>query len=919
MKQTHTGDNQKTKFFCCVNVWISEADELDQWLQNLADDPAFLQQNLYIYLLDTDATVKTKAACSAFYARFPNNVSVLHMPQKSYMECYNMAAAKAVHCEYVNYTDTSVVLHASDIRKMKDKIQKKTLQIEVPLWSFYPISVQADGSLKPYLSFAAKDYHQSNSNFRRFSIFLPGFLIRSDISLGFRFDEKAPDDADILFLISTIFEGKDYMLTDIPLVCHEPFENDYYNYRRQFNPGWYTDTLLEVYLPYLKKHSKSGFVKTLMTYFIQIRFACNRNDRSKNILLGEDLDQFFEAVKTVLSLIDDNILVTYNINGMKMMPKYIGMVLLRLKYDNENLYPRIATDNTDNYVGIVKNALVDTRKSLKAVITCMDYDTRKKELVIDGKLSNVFIFRYHKIQCLAFCGSVVKPAKRTEIYTLEKYFGISMYRDYTFQVRFSARELKSASAGIFFQFRYGNIKCLMDIVFNRMQSRLVNQFPHSYWAFSKYVMTYDAKKKALILNPRSMGFLLKQELKLYSDFCRYTPKSERPRAWKSILMRQAYWWTRPFFRKRQIWLTFDQMFKGGDNGEYFFRYTSDHHAKDVDIYYVANKDCADYQRLKQRYKHLLPFNSWKEKLITLHTKYVFATRVDVKQYCGYGPQLEKYFRGLLNYEVFCLQHGLTIQRIAQYQNRLFDDTKLYFCVSPNEVQNLSHPVYGYDPRALVLTGAPRYDGLINDDKKQILISPTWRRNVTAGTNKKGKQHEYSINFKETEYYRIYNSLINNERLIACARETGYRIIYLLHPILSPQVQDFHAPEEVSIIAGASGDVSYERMMCESSLMLTDHSGIQFDFASMRKPLVYYHPNTLPPQYDEGGMDYETQAFGPVCRTEDEVVDALCRSMRNNCRMEDKYRARADSFFAYDDHNNCERIYNAAMKYCKKGL
>ena len=408
---------------------------------------------------------------------------------------------------------------------------------------------------------------------------------------------------------------------------------------------------------------------------------------------------------------------------------------------------------------------------------------------------------------------------------------------------------------------------------------------------------------------------MKLECRLYFDFLR-TAKSgdEKKRALKSILLRMAYLVTRPLYRKKQIWLTFDQLFKGGDNGEYFFRYVADHHADKVDMYYIANPDCADYKRLSENYRNLLPFNSLKAKLIAMHATCVFATRVDVKQYCGFGPQLEYYHRGLLNYDVFCLQHGLTIQRIAQYQNRLFDNTKLYFCVSPNEVANLKHPVYGYDPESLLLTGAPRYDPLINDDQRQILIAPTWRRNVTAGTNRKGHQHEYSINFKETEYFRIYNGLINNQKLIDCARETGYRIIYLVHPILSPQVGDFHGPEQVTIMAGANGDVSYEKMMCQSSLMLTDHSGIQFDFAYMRKPLVYYHPDTLPPQYDAGGMDYATQAFGPVCKNEEEVVDALCKAMRRDCRMEDQYRARADAFFAYDDHNNCQRIYEAAAKH-----
>lgn len=902
----------ENKFFCCVNVWIEEDSDLEKWLTAFDDDAEFLKESLYINLLNASDDAAFETIIDSFVARYPENAAAYSMPGCSYAACYNAVKGSADRCEFVNYTNPSALIKASDLRKMQSRIPTDST---MAAWSFYPLSVQPDGTHKPYLQLPAANYHRSNSNYPHFSMYLPGYLIRSDLPFGEGFSEDAPEDADILFLIRVIFDGKDFMLTDLPLLSVEPFENDYYNYRRQFNPEWYTETLEKVYLPYLKKHPKSPFVKSMVMYQIGIRFACNRNDRSKNLLQGEQLDAFFAMITKVFSYIDDSIIVSYNLNNMKMLPKYMGLVFLRIKYNNPNLLPTVATDGSaGNYVAVYKKALVDTKAALKLSVVCMDYDKRAKELVIDGKLNNVNVFDYDKICCYACFGGNMKLVERTEVYSLEKYFGISMYKDYTFQVHFTAEELQNANGSISFKFRYGDISCDLPILFTKMESRLVDKFPHSYWQFSKYMMTYNAKKRALRFTPRSTGKAFKQEMKLYRDFLRYTPKGERNRAVKSIFLRLAYLATRPFYRKKQIWITFDQLFKGGDNGEYFFRYVADHHSDLVDIYYVANSDCADYKRLKKSYRHLLPFNSFKEKIVALHATCVFATRVDVKQYCGFGPQLEIYHRGLLNYDVFCLQHGLTIQRIAQYQNRLFDNTKLYFCVSPNEVENLSHPVYGYDPDVLLLTGAPRYDPLTNDDQKQILIAPTWRRNVTAGTNRKGHQHEYSINFKETEYYRIYNGLINNKKLIDCAKETGYRIIYLVHPILSPQVGDFHGPEQVTIVAGANGDVSYEQMMRRSSLMLTDHSGIQFDFAYMRKPLVYYHPDTLPPQYDAGGMDYETQAFGPVCKNEEEVVEALCKAMRRQCKMEDEYRARADKFFAFDDHNNCKRIFEAAAKH-----
>lgn len=898
------------KRFCQVNVWIETEDDLKQWLEAFADDEEFLKESLYMNLLDSVDSEQTGEALEAFHAKYPDNVSVYAMPGSGYAACYNKVRASAEAFECVNFTTTAAFLKASDLEKMEDKIDGRW---NTGLWSFYPMGLQPNGKVKAYLPFPAADHRQSSGKYNRFSMYLPGYLIRSDLLSELSFDENAPEDADVLFLARAILRSDEFVLTKVPLKTQEPFENDYYNYRRQYDPAWYTRTLRECYLPFLRENPGSPFAMAMAVYQLSVRFACNRNDRSKNLLQGQALEDFFRAVSEVLELVDDNIAAAYNMNSMKMLPKYMGLVFLRLKYRDPELMPAVAVAGNSSYAAVHGKALLDTQNTLKAAVTCMDYDKRAKELVIDGRLTNAYVFDYDKICCQLIMGDKTVTAERTQVYSLDKYFGISMYKDYTFQFRVSTKLLKKG-ASLAIRFRYEGLSIDLPLTFPRMESRLTELFPHSYWNFSKYMMTLDLPKNRMRLNARKAGKVLLQELKLYTDFVRYSSRAEISRAVKSILLRMAYWATKPFFRKKQVWLTFDQLFKGGDNGEYFFRYVSDNHADAVDMYYVANSNCADYQRLQKKYKKLLPFNSLKEKLVALHADCVFATRVDVKQYCGFGPQLEYYHRGLLNYDVFCLQHGLTIQRIAQYQNRLFDNTKLYFCVSPNEIENLRHPVYGYDPETLLMTGAPRYDGLVNDDQKQILIAPTWRRNVTAGTNRKGHQHEYSINFKETEYYRIYNGLINNQKLIDCARETGYRIIYLVHPILSPQVGDFHGPDQVTILGGAGGDVSYEKMMCQSSLMLTDHSGIQFDFASMRKPLVYYHPDTLPPQYDAGGMNYETQAFGPVCRNEEEVVEALCRAMRGNCVMEQKYRDRADAFFAFDDHDNCKRVFEAAVKH-----
>ena len=136
-----------------------------------------------------------------------------------------------------------------------------------------------------------------------------------------------------------------------------------------------------------------------------------------------------------------------------------------------------------------------------------------------------------------------------------------------------------------------------------------------------------------------------------------------------------------------------------------------------------------------------------------------------------------------------------------------------------------------------------------------------------------EQRDYTPLFKEAEYFKVFNALINDKRLIDAAEKYGYRIKYVLHPIVSSQVEDFDKNDFVDIVP-AVGDMSYEDMFCESSLMVTDFSGIQFDFAYMRKPLVYLHHKDIPQHYEEGTFHYDTMAFGEICHDNDELIHTL---------------------------------------------
>ena len=398
-----------------------------------------------------------------------------------------------------------------------------------------------------------------------------------------------------------------------------------------------------------------------------------------------------------------------------------------------------------------------------------------------------------------------------------------------------------------------------------------------------------------------------------------------------FLLRAAWVVSKPYYRNKRIWFYMDKIYKGGDSSEYLFRFaedrkkegggTEDRKKEEKKIYhrYLIDRSSPDAALLQADGYKILPRGSFRHRLDFLNAEKVFATNSTVFAFNDYYLENSRYIRGIPDFDVICLQHGLSVQKIAVAQNRLRDNTRLYCCAAQAEIENLSHPVYNYpDPDVLRLTGIPRYDGLRNAAEPVILISPTWRmQSAMPVTKNEGVERDYNPDFKDTPYFKIYSGLLNDPRLLGAAEEHGCRIIYLMHPITSPQARDFTVKPPVKIVP-ATADMRYEDYLTKGALMVTDYSGVQFDFAWMEKPVVYFQPPELEGHYEEGSFHYDTMAFGEIVTKMDELVDTLIRYMENGFTMPEMYRERVRSFFTFHDHGNTERVYEAALAMPYRG-
>lgn len=805
----------------------------------------------------------------------------------------NIAKEKATG-DYINFSYASSWIEEKGLKQLQKNISNKN---DIIIFS------------SQFFEDRKKHYEESLPNLKQESIinnydvnqlYLSGYFFKNEIIKTLNFDENLNNESEIKFILEVLLQNKNYtsIKENYCYYLNQPVFKA--NCDESFTKEWYINSLDEFILPILKKYNVH-FIKYICFYLILIRFMANINSKNTNTLTEKELSSFLLKVKECLEIIDDEIILYSEFKGI---PKYCNQIFFYYKHNLQNEKMHLSSSGD-----IIVNNLTFSKPN---TITILAINNQNNKIFVDLEYNGLkFIEAGGEISVKLDSKKI--NLKENKIYSKTLFFDECFNEKYTFMIEIDKNEINNNSKLEFF-YKYNDIEVPLELLFNATtpQARLYHTFKNYYWKYEKNkILTYEYNK--IIFKTINKIQHLMKELQLYKDFLVSSKKKKL--AILAIFLRVIYRITKPFFNNKNIWITFDKLYKGGDNGEYFFQYCLTR-KDDIDCYYIINKNAYDYNRLKNNDK-VLKFKSLRQYLYVLNSKCVFATHAKCYSFLAFTKGKEKYFRDLFNFDIFCLQHGLTIQDIPHLQNRLSDNTKLYFCASDFEIKNIEKKEYDYvGYNAIKKTGIPRFDGLKNNDKKQILITPTWRSNMANSKTAIGQTRPYYDKFKTTPYFTIYNSLINDKKIIEYAEKLGYNIIYLIHPTLTAQIKDFDKNEYVKIFS-VTEDQSYEKLLTESSLMITDYSGVQFDFAYMHKPILYFHPSELPPHYKDGGINYKEDGFGPILKTKDELVKELCKYMENNCRIEEKYIQRSKKFFIYNDYNNCKRIYEETLKYVKE--
>ena len=353
-------------------------------------------------------------------------------------------------------------------------------------------------------------------------------------------------------------------------------------------------------------------------------------------------------------------------------------------------------------------------------------------------------------------------------------------------------------------------------------------------------------------------------------------------------------------KNKKIWLIQEKENTAYDNGYHLFKYIRENYPND-DCYYAINIKSEDYKKV-EKYGNIINYGSLKHWLYYMSADKNISTQKSGNPAPALFYILHVWLK-LYNNRIF-LQHGITYNNSKWlYYNET--NFKLFVCGAKQEYEYVKNN-FGYPKNNLAYLGFPRFDNLYNNDvnDKQILIMPTWRNWLGRETN---SLHKNDL-FIESEYYKRWNSLINNKNLIKFIEDNNIKVIFYAHDAMKKYLNDFKATSKnIEIVS----NYDIQELLKNSSLLITDYSSIYMDFAYMSKPIIYYpfdFNEFYERQLKEGEFKLYKDAFGKIYTDEDDVVNKIIAYIKMNYKVEKIYKNRSDKFFELKDQNNSKRVY-----------
>lgn len=894
----------QNKIFSVVIACYNTGKYLDECINSIIGQSFSFGSNIQIILVDDGSTDNTKEICQKYLELYPENIIYLYQENHGQGTARNLGLEYA-NGKYINFLDSDDKFSGNTFYKVYEFFEKHYEEIDfVSTRMFFFDKYEGQHPLN--YKFKEDKIVNLNKEWDYPQLSASSAFFKRELFDEYRFPENLVNSEDTLMLNKMLLENPKYGVVTEAIYWYRKRSDgfstiDSSSTKKEFYVNRLDKYFKEMIRLSLDKYGKVvKFIQYLIAYDIQWIF---RSKDFQEILTTDEIKEVYLHIQDILSYLDDDVILSLrndevNIKHHMLATKYAAV---NVDLNGVVTYENIASKFNDEFAGVYSgDVLVDKLDKHKLWLDIVEI--KQNTLFISGFLMSFFSDEDLEIEIIKMNNKTKKSetftAKRVYYNNTSKTFlGCSLESQYNFDAEIQLETNENSTIEIFVRFvgenssEYSATQLPIDFANHARLSKLSN-----YTINNNYFLKFK-DNKFYITNYNYLK-MLKSEIPILLRVF----KRKKSFYTSVFAFRLIYLTLYPFYKNKRIWMFMDRRESADDNAEHLYKYAIAQE-DNVNKYFTVNEDSNDFNRLKD-IKHVLPFYSIKQRIKYLFAEKIISSHPDENILNPFFNKNETSYAGLINSDKIFLQHGVTKDNVSSWLHKTDKNLSLITTVSDAEKKSFLDFGYNYNENIIQTLGFARFDNLVKKDRlsEQIVIMPSWRENL----------YDMTPNYiKESEYFKHINSLINNDTLIEICENYGYKIIFKPHPLVYEFIDLFDTNDYVII----DNNSTYQDLFRNSDLLITDYSSVAFDFSYMKKPIIYYQ-YAKDYNFDEGYFKYETMGFGEVIEKEDELIKLIKEYLENDCEMKEIYKDRVDSFYKYDDKNNCKRIYDYIlnMKY-----
>lgn len=381
---------------------------------------------------------------------------------------------------------------------------------------------------------------------------------------------------------------------------------------------------------------------------------------------------------------------------------------------------------------------------------------------------------------------------------------------------------------------------------------------------------------------------------------------------------------------KEVGIFVDAGLKADDNAEHLYRawYIKKKSVLPFDSYYLLDKgNKKHWDRLEAEGFKLLDINSLKAVYLLKNAKYIFSSYLP-----GHLNQWVTQHNFKFQKFIF-LQHGVMTSNLSKPFNASYSQIYKMVISTGFEKEEIISDKYNYifHKYDLIESGIPRLDNLFTKAKKykggrkralgknkKILVCPTWRSRFNTLNL---KQEKNVLEFLSSEYMKNWMNFLNSDFLKSNIDKGRFEIVFC------PHVNFYNLLKENDLLDKVYGDIndkvkilnpediSYQNLFMDYDLLITDYSSLHFDFATLRKPVIYFQFDQkefygVSHAYQKGIFDFQQYGFGPVKEEMSSLIETLKAFDKHGNSIFKSYSSRVDDIFLSSSGNSAIKILRA---------